>query len=52
MIQTRTAKMMELLRPAVLGSSDSLGVHWLGAWSYSVRPGSRASHVWRAHAYC
>ena len=52
LIQTRTAKMMELLRPAVLGSSDSLGVHWLGAWSYSVRPGSRASHVWRAHAYC
>ena len=37
---------MEVLRPAVLGSSDSLGVQWLGAWSHSVRPGSRpeASH--------
>ncbi len=45
--------MMELLRP-VLGCSDSLGVHWLGAWSHSVRPGSRpgASQGWRAHAYC
>ena len=47
-------KVMELLRPAVLGCCDSLGVHWSGAWSHSVRPGSRpeASHGWRAHAYC
>ncbi|CAL5224055.1 g6680 [Coccomyxa viridis] len=46
-------KVMELLRPAVLGCCDSLGVHWSGAWSHSVRPGSRpeASHGWRAHAY-
>ncbi len=44
-------KVMELLRPAVLGCCDSLGVHWSGAWSHSVRPGSRpkASHGWRAH---
>ena len=28
---------MELLRPAVLGCCDSLGVHWSGAWSHSVR---------------
>ena len=32
-------KLMEVLRPAVLGSSDSLGVHRSGAWSHSVRPG-------------
>ena len=46
-------KVMELLRPAVLGCCDSLGVHWSGAWSHSVRPGSRpeASHGWRVHAY-
>ena len=25
-------KVMELLRPAVLGCCDSLGVHWSGAW--------------------
>ena len=32
---------MELLRPAVLGCCDSLGGHWSGAWSHSVRSGSR-----------
>ncbi|CAL5220132.1 g2089 [Coccomyxa viridis] len=51
--QDKDYKVMELLRPAVLGCCDSLGVHWSGAWSHSVRPGSRpeASHGWRAHAY-
>ena len=49
----KDCKMIELLRPAVLCCSDSLGVDWLGAWSHSVRPGSRpeASLRWRAHAY-
>ena len=30
-------KLMEVLRPAVLGCPDSLGVHWLGAWPTSRR---------------
>ena len=36
------------------GCCDGLGVHWLGAWSQSVRPGSQpeASLGWRAYAYC
>ena len=50
-------KVMELLRPAVLGCCDSLGVHWSGALVRSglVRhrtavPTSPFHTGWRAHA--